>query len=166
MVMSHGRPVFPPRAVVCLLPSLLLLFSTVSAEVTTKTIQNNSVRNLYLTGQYHYQGALSPEMKDVFSINLIANDSRGREAPLTGDVSVSGKEKYRFKSAKISGDRLTFSTRIIEGISYRFEGRILKVRSATDSYDEPELEGTLTKLRNGEKAGEVKGRFKYEEFGD
>jgi hypothetical protein len=152
----------PLKAIVCNTASLFILLAVISAPAA----QSNSLRGLYITGQYLYMGELPSEMEGLFSINLIANDSRGRNRPLTGDVAVSAKGKYRFMSARLYSDRLTFSTRTIQGISYEFEGRILKIRAPEGSFDIPELEGTLTKIRNGEKSGAVTGRFKYEEFGD
>lgn len=143
----------------------ILLFVLLAA-VSAAAAQNNAIRGLYITGQYHYAGELPSEMKGLFSVNLIANDSRGRKAPLTGDVVVSGQGRYKFASAQLDGDRLTFTTRALQGVNYKFDGKILKVRSETDSSDEPQLEGTLTKLKDGQKAGELTGRFTYEEFGD
>lgn len=151
----------PLKAVVRYTALLLVLLNVISALAG----QSNSLRGLYITGQYLYSGELPAEMQDPFSISLIANDSKGRNIRLTGYVSApSGK--YRFASVRLAGDKLTFSTGIIQGISYRFVGQILKIRAPEGSYDIPELEGTLTKLRDGEKSGEVRGRFKYEEFGD
>lgn len=143
------------------IPILILL-----TAASVFAVQNNNLRGLYITGQYFYTGESPSEIKGPLSINLIAHDSRGRRVPLTGDVAVSGQGKYRFTYAQLNGDKLIFTTRTIQGISYKFDGKVLKVRSASDSSYEPELEGTLTRVSNGQKSGEVSGRFKYEEFGD
>jgi ribosomal 30S subunit maturation factor RimM len=79
---------------------------------------------------------------------------------------VSARTKYKFISIKLTKDRLTFTTQTISGVHYKFDGRILKLKAEQGDYYYLELEGTLTKLSNGEKVGEVTSQFKYEEFGD
>jgi hypothetical protein len=72
---------------------------------------------------------------------------------------------YRFQSISARQNNITFTTRARGGTSYRFTGRFLKggVYAEMDSsvWDQPLMEGTLTKLKNGKKVSESRMRFSY-----
>lgn len=121
-------------------------------------------------GRYTFAGRPPAAMKDFDSINLLAVE--GHPGRVAGEVVVKRPQAaplvYKLVPTSLSGEKLTFRTQITGGVSYRFEGRITKRRlpEAEGGYDVPLLEGELVKFRGGRKLGEMKGEFRYEEFGD
>lgn len=155
---DHGRHAYH-LILLLILPCIVI---SLSPATSLPAQNNNSLSGLYLSGQYLYQGSPPAGMEDLFSISLIVG--KGRNKRITGYVST--RVRYNFISVKLTNERLTFTTRTISGVHYRFDGRILKIKAEEGDYYYPELEGTLTKFRNGKMASEVTSRFKYEEFGD
>lgn len=122
-------------------------------------------------GRYTFAGRPPASMKDFDSINLLALE--GRPDRIAGEVGVKRPRAaplvYKLVPTSISGERLSFRTQITGGVSYyHFEGRITgrRLPEAEGGYDVPLLEGTLVKFRGGRRLGEIKGEFRYEEFGD
>ncbi len=122
------------------------------------------------TGRYAYVGWLLAALKDFDSINLLT--VKGHPNRISGEVVVkrlgAAPLVYKLVPTSISDKKLTFRTQITGGVSYRFEGRITKRRlpESEGGYDVPLLEGTLVKFRIGRRLGDIKGGFRYEEFGD
>ena len=121
-------------------------------------------------GLYTFAGRPPAALKDFESINLLAVE--GHPGRVAGEVVVKRPRAaplvYKLVPTSLSGEKLTFRTQITGGISYRFEGRITKRRlpASEGAYDVPLLEGALVKFRGGRRLGEMKGEFRYEEFGD
>jgi len=57
------------------------------------------------------------------------------------------------------GYTLSFSTKVIRGVSYRFQGEFMKLENLED--DEIVLKGRLSRFRSGRKRAEVVARFYY-----
>ncbi|MBS1793202.1 MAG: hypothetical protein JSS81_05080 [Acidobacteria bacterium] len=66
------------------------------------------------------------------------------------------------KWVRIDGDRVSFETKKLKGIVYRFEGRFFKGRK-TGPEGEKLLRGTLQKFVKGKKVAETSGEFEYHE---
>lgn len=117
-------------------------------------------------GEFLPLGKAPAGLEEVASIDLFRS-SRGR--PFTSHshsgLTTTRGVVYRFKTIKASQDDCTFETRAIRGISYSFAGRFLKdgVYAEMDStaWNEPFLEGTVTKYRNGKKVTAASMRFSY-----
>lgn len=62
----------------------------------------------------------------------------------------------------VTGDRLTFRTKTVKGVSFSFDGRFFKGRK-TGEQNEPVLRGTLTRLVKGKPAGSFTGDFGFAE---
>jgi hypothetical protein len=79
-------------------------------------------------------------------------------------VQINNGTTYRFKTLTVKQNDFNFTTVARGGVSYTFSGKFLKGGNfaATWSGDEePVLEGTLTKFRNGKKLAEAKLKFSY-----
>jgi hypothetical protein len=63
---------------------------------------------------------------------------------------------------KIGDNRISFKTKKLKGIEYRFEGNFFK-NKAMGKYEEKLLRGTLQKFLKGKKVAEVSGDFAYSE---
>ena len=123
-----------------------------------------------LTGRYAFGGRLPAAMKDFGSISLVAAD--GDPARLSGEVMVNRTASapliFKIIPTSVAGDRLTFRTQNIGGISYAFPGSV-STRKLSEEKGEREvtvLEGALTKTKLGRKLGEIRGEFVYEDSGN
>jgi hypothetical protein len=117
-------------------------------------------------GQFNPLGTAPSGLQEVASINLYRS-GRGRSFmshSYSGLYTTRGTN-YKFKTINATRQSLVFTTRAVKGTSYSFKGRFLRggVFAELDSsvWDQPILEGTLTKLRNGKKVAEGQMRFSY-----
>ena len=117
-------------------------------------------------GQFNPLGNAPKGLEEVASFDLFRS---GRNRPFTshahsGVITTRGVV-YRFKTISASQNNLTFTTAVRQGTSYRFTGRFLKggVFAELDSsaWDQPILEGTLSKFKNGKKVTESRMKFSY-----
>lgn len=90
--------------------------------------------------------------------------------PTTGGVVTKRSDLvYLFASVKVDGRELTFTTRAIRGISYGFEGRMLRRPTRKNGEVVPGAvvaEGTLRKFRGKRQAAEARLRFGCTEGGE
>lgn len=122
-----------------------------------------------LTGRYAFGGRLPAAMKDFGSIGLVA--AAGDPARLSGEVIVDRAGSplaFKIIPTSVSGDRLTFKTQNIGGVSYAFSGRVLTRKLPEDKggREVTVLEGVLAKSKLGRRLGEIKGEFMYEDSGN
>ena len=118
-------------------------------------------------GQFNPIGKAPKGLEEVASIDLFRS---GPNRPFTshthsGVVTTRGVV-YRFKTiSAASQNNLTFTTATRQGTYYSFSGRFLKggVFAELDStiWDQPILEGTLTKYKNGKKVADSRMTFSY-----
>ena len=117
-------------------------------------------------GQFNPLGNAPKGLEEVASIDLFRS---GPNRPFTshahsGVVTTRGVV-YRFRTISASQNNLTFRTAARQGTSYGFAGRFLKggVFAELDSsvWNQPMLEGTLTKFKNGKKVTESRMKFSY-----
>lgn len=146
--------------------ALVLAVAATCAPFSTRGALTSSQKRFDPEGQFNPIGNAPKGLEEVASIDLFRS---GRGRPFTshahsGVVTTRGVV-YRFQNISASQNNLTFTTRARAGTSYRFAGRFLKggVFAEMDSsvWDQPMLEGTLTKLRNGKKVSESRMRFSY-----
>ncbi len=145
----------------------LLLASLLAAPpLSTLGAFSSSQKRFDPEGQFNPIGKAPKGLEEVASIDLFRS---GRGRPFTSHthsgVATTSGVVYRFQSISASQNNLTFSTRARGGTSYKFAGRFLKggVYAEMDSsvWDQPLLEGTLTKFKNGKKVAESRMRFSY-----
>lgn len=149
-------------------------FLAIALSVLLQASSNSNItaafdyhKGLYLIGQYQYIGDLPAEFKEFSSIDIYSVSSKSDR--VTGKVKLnSGSRDPKFISAQLANDRFSFTTESIAGLSYKFEGRILRIRVPKEegSHEIPQLDGSLIKIQSRQKVAEVSGRFRYEEFGD
>ena len=93
---------------------------------------------------------------------LKGNDLRYFAKPIVPTGSLHAGKDFQFKSITISDREITFETRAINGISYKFVGHFPK--SPKFEYCDgceilPDLKGKLTKLKNGNVVAETNADF-------
>ena len=97
-------------------------------------------------------------------MDLARDGETGPPAGLTGFVRVDWHPRGRLVNFELvhptlDDHTLTFSTKVVRGISYQFRGQFLKLENLKDN--ETVLKGRLTKFRNGMKAAECDASFFY-----
>jgi hypothetical protein len=117
-----------------------------------------------ISGAYYLEEKPSKAFEDVDWIALFAVDAKGRKVPLHGFIRLKDRYRGRFVNfflvnPSLKDHTLTFSTRVVRGIHYRFNGQFLKLENLEDG--EIVLQGQLSKFQNGEKVGEVNARYTY-----
>jgi hypothetical protein len=112
-------------------------------------------------GSFWIVGTPPNEFSDFSAINL--NAKKLRRIPAPGYQTNDGKS-FRFKTLVVKRDNFTFTTVVVRGVSYGFTGKFLKggnFAAAWSGDEDPVLEGTLTKFRDGKKVAEAKLKFSY-----
>jgi len=112
-------------------------------------------------GSFWIVGTPPNEFSDFSAINL--NAKKLRRIPAPGYQTNDGKS-FRFKTLVVKRDNFTFTTVAVRGVSYGFTGKFLKggnFAAAWSGDEDPVLEGTLTKFRDGKKLAEAKLKFSY-----
>ena len=138
------------------LTSLLLLTIASTAALS----QNKSTR-FDPDGSFWIIGTPPNGFSDFSAINL--NAKKLRRLPPAGYQTNDGKT-YRFKTLIVKRDNFTFTTLPAAGVSYSFAGKFLKGGNFAATWmgeEDPILEGTLTKFRDGKKVAEAKLKFMY-----
>lgn len=146
----------------------LLLLGTVAASAHLKTLNASSAgqKKLDPEGSFFPLGKAPKGLEEVGGIDLFRS---GRNRPFTshthsGVVTTKGTV-YRFQTISVSQNSLTFKTRALQGTSYSFAGRFLKggafAEMDSSTWNDPFLEGTLTRFKNGKKVAEARMKFSY-----
>ncbi len=148
--------------------ALLLVCALVAtgAPLSKPNASSLSQKKFDPEGEFLPLGKAPKGLEEVGSIDLFRT---GRNLSFMSHthsgVATTRGVVYRFQSISASQNSLTFKTRARGGTSYSFSGRFLKggVFAEMDSaaWNDPFLEGTLTKLKNGKKVAEGRMRFSY-----
>jgi hypothetical protein len=121
--------------------------------------------NVDLTGFYFFSGDQAAKQFAELSDLSIDDTRAGKpDGKIAGWFDPANNKGSRFNiiDAKLTGDKLSFRTAEVDGISYQFEGKVLK--DGTLSETQPDgnvLEGQLSKWKKGAKQGESKVAFTY-----
>jgi hypothetical protein len=146
--------------------ALLLAVIAMAAPLSSLGAFSSTQRRFDPEGQFNPIGNPPKGLEEVASIDLFrSGNGRPFTSHIHSGVATTRGVVYRFQSISATRNRITFTTRVRGGISYRFTGRFLKggVFAEMDSsvWDQPLMEGTLTKLRNGRMVSEARMRFSY-----
>ena len=76
------------------------------------------------------------------------------QPPGTVRGELQGAQKYKLRNARFEGERLTFETAAVRGVSYKFDGKVSNYSNDDTGVIQPQFKGTLTKLTNGKKSAE------------
>ena len=141
------------------------------------TGQNDSASDSHGDGRYDFDAtgdyyifdseskpaALPKAFSDFEEISITTRDyaNASAENDYAGDAIpprgyVQAKKAYNFVRINVADRKIAFQTETKKGISYKFVGNFIdnSNNSATDEYYD--LEGHLTKMRNGKKIAETK----------
>jgi hypothetical protein len=102
---------------------------------------------------------------DISEIHLAGNYGEGQNPPFYGLIRMKSKKAkdYVLMQPSLSGKDLTFSTKTVGGVSYKFAGKFSKLGDfpALRPDGEVLLSGTLTKYRGRKKIASANVRLSY-----
>lgn len=112
-------------------------------------------------GRFEIEGRAPRGLAEFRSLYLEGAQLRrgeGRSLTAVPPASVKGevqaRRKFRLKRAAFDGDRFSFETVAVGGVSFQFEGTVYNYRTDADQPISPVFKGRLTKLMNGKKVAE------------
>lgn len=99
--------------------------------------------------------------EDFEGFELVTTDyhADGTSVPVRPHGTVHARRAFSLARVRVEGDRLSFETSAVRGVSYSFEGVFLH----TDDPDAPVLRGRVVKFVNGAKVAEAQLEFIMEE---
>ena len=132
--------------------------------VTNSNLQAAASLRPDITGAYYFVEKPPNAFVDIDWIALLAVDASGNDIPLSGFVRLKNRHRGKFVNfflinPRLRGSILTFSTKVVRGISYKFTGEFLKLKNLQDN--EIVLKGLLAKFRNGRRVAEFETRYSY-----
>lgn len=123
-----------------------------------------------VTGAYVPIDALPPAFAELEHLLLATIDENAAPAPLNGFLRPRSRTAadYKLVNPSIEGRRLTFVTEAHGGVHYAFEGQFRVVGNFPadpPAYETVVLDGTLTRIRDGQTVASTPVRFRYEAGG-
>jgi hypothetical protein len=104
-----------------------------------------------------------PKGFEQFGNFMIRAPKGGR---ISGAVVPTEGKLYEFASASLEGERLTFTTQQVGGVSYSFDGRFLGAPPFGGGKTAAVARGTVRKYRGGRQEAEGEMSFYYDEGGE
>jgi hypothetical protein len=119
-----------------------------------------------VTGAYFAKGSLPGDFSEIEHLSLATIDERGNPSPLNGFIRPKRRsaKDYKLVNPQLNGKDLTFTTAVVDGVSYSFTGTFEKLQDFSANpppSDEVILKGKLTKLLNGNSVAETNVNFTY-----
>lgn len=123
-----------------------------------------------VTGAYVPMDPLPPDFAEIDHLSLATIDENAAPAPLNGFIRPkdAAARDYELDKPALSGRRLTFVTKAVNGVSYSFEGSFEVLHdfpANPPSYETPVLTGTLERVRDGKTVATTPVKFRYEAGG-
>lgn len=141
----------------------VLLLAAASALPAPSTA-SESVIKFDPDGEFPVYGKAPKGLEEVSSIPMWGR-GRGNFMNKNCGVYTTSGVIYRFRTLSVTQPKFTFTTVSRRGTSYGFSGRFLRggVFAELDStvWDQPILEGTMTKFKYGRKVAEAPMKFSY-----
>lgn len=115
-------------------------------------------------GRFKIEGRKPPEFASVGYLYLEgAQLRRGgdfRRLAAVPPAAVRGelygrRLKYKIRRAAFDGEKFSFETQPVGGISFEFSGTVFNGATAADQFISPAFKGRLAKLQNGRKVAEA-----------
>ncbi|HXG88160.1 MAG TPA: hypothetical protein VNJ02_07480 [Vicinamibacterales bacterium] len=123
-----------------------------------------------VTGAYDPVAEFQGEFAELDFLSLANIDENAASAPLNGFLrpKVKSAKDYVLKNPKIEKMGLTFTTAVVDGVHYSFDGAFTVLDDFPNkppAYDVVVLAGTLTKSRDGKSVAVTPVKFRYEAGG-
>ena len=115
-------------------------------------------------GYYFLEGKVSKEFDEIDHLHLSTIDFKGKDSPLSGLIRPKKKAQadYVLAAPKLKLMELSFTTKVVKTISYKFTGKFIKLGSFPDKPPKGTiLEGKLTKMKGTKIVVEENVKFRY-----
>ena len=119
-------------------------------------------------GYYFLEGKVSKEFDEIDHLHLSTINDKGKDSPLNGLIRPKKKNQtdYVLVAPKLKLPELSFTTKSVKTISYKFSGKFVKLGDfPTKPPKGAILEGKLTKLKGAKIVVEENVKFRYESGG-
>jgi hypothetical protein len=140
----------------------LMVVSMVALSLATWSAVSGQTKSRFdPSGAYWISGEPPADFSDFSAINL--NMRQLRRLPTSG-LQLNDGSAFRFKTVVAKQSNFTFTTVTLQGVYYTFSGKFLKggdFAATWQGEEDPVLEGTLTKFKDGKKAADAKLKFIY-----
>ena len=119
-------------------------------------------------GYYFLEGKPNKEFAEIDYLHLSTIDDKGKDSPLNGLIRPKKKNQtdYVLVAPKMKLSELSFTTKAVKTISYKFTGKFVKLGDFPKKPPKGTiLEGKLTKLKGTKIVVEENVKFRYEAGG-
>ena len=119
-------------------------------------------------GYYFLEGKVSKEFDEIDHLHLSTIDDKGKDSPLSGLIrpKKKGQADYVLAAPKLKLSELSFTTKVVKTISYKFTGKFVRLGDFPAKPPKGTiLEGKLTKLKGTKIVVEENVKFRYEPGG-
>jgi hypothetical protein len=151
---------------------LLCLMTAVSASTTIATSgvllaagRRPAPRTVRATGQsFEFDGFYviqGPAPRGFENLADVPQQIGGNIKSAYGYIETTAGTDFKFTAITVSREKITFTTRSIRGVSYKFAGRFLTDKPTKAPANEVVLEGTLVKLQTDKQVASANVRFIY-----
>ena len=138
-----------------------------TADMGTRAAQDDETFVLG-EGRFEIEGRKPPKFTEFRYLYLegatlrrVAGDFRRLSAvpPATTKGELYGRSKFRLKRAAFDGEKFSFETQAVGGVSFQFDGVAFNGATAADQFISPAFKGRLLKFLNGKKVAEAEVTF-------
>lgn len=136
--------------------SLALLFVGVIFSTPVKAQTENDI-----FGYYTIAGKTPAAFADISEIHLAGTYGAEQKPPVHGMIRPKKGKDYPLMKPTLSGKNITFETKAVGGISYKFTGAFVKFPN-NEQQEGIILKGVLQKFRGKTKIAEANVGFNYE----
>jgi len=142
----------------------LIVFSLLVASVAGLSV--TPANFVDASGTFSIHGKAPQAFANVAVMEIGGNDEYGWKAtpPFYGFIRLNNKAQTDYKLLKptIEDKNISFTTRVVAGVSYEFEGTFTQLDFAEkDLRNQVVLSGTLKKMAGGKVTAEAKLDFDY-----
>ena len=153
------------------LRQLTAILAWIAVTSVASIAQHRSRSVLLDWGEFQTIGDVPPEFGVVIlNLSTIRLPRKGRIATrkISGTLEADGVTEIKLVAPAIHGRRLSFGTRVKNGVAYHFSGAFPEdyPLDAHGSPDGPILQGSLTKLRNGKELATAELVFRFQFYSD
>lgn len=145
-----------------------LLFFCCTLLVFAAPQKKGKTKRTDVFGYYFLEGKVSKEFDEIDHLHLSTIDIKGKDSSLNGLIRPKKKNQtdYVLLTPKLKLSELSFTTKAVKTISYKFTGKFVKLGDfPTKPPKGTILEGKLTKMKGAKIVVEENVKFRYEPGG-
>ena len=149
-------------------PIKVFLFFCCTMLVLAAPQKKGKTEKTDVFGYYFLEGKVAKEFDEIDHLHLSTIDDKGKDSQLNGFIRPKKKNQadYVLVTPKLKLSELSFTTKAVKTISYKFTGKFVKLGNFPEKPPKGAiLEGKLTKLKGTKIVAEENVKFRYEPGG-